>query len=506
MLWSLLKIIVFVVIVASLTLGAGYLLELGDLVLITVAGREYALTPLTAVFAALILLLAVWLVLRIAGFLVATLRFFNGDETAISRYFNRRGEQKGYQALADGMLALAAGEGRLAIRKAQRAEGYLHRPEITNLIVAQGAEMVGDRALATDTLKELVQDDRTRFVGVRGLMKQKLDAGDTDTALKLAEKALALRPQHEEVQDTLLQLQAQAEDWRGARATLTAKLRAGNLPRDVHKRRDAVLALAHAREALADGKIEEARRDASDANGKSPDLVPAAVMAARMAIDEGKPRFATRIIRKAWDAAPHPDLAAAFAAIEPEETPSERLKRFRVLLARHPGHAETRLLEAELQIAAEEFPRARAALGDLAESQPSARSLTIMAAIERGEGGEDQLVHAWLAKAVTASRGPQWTCSACGHVHGDWQPICGHCDRFDTLSWEEAPQSEAALSGPTQMLPLIVGALENQSSDTEVTSEDISQDGPTDQDAPDADIVDIEPTNGTETADVSARN
>ncbi|WP_330696761.1 heme biosynthesis protein HemY [Fontisubflavum oceani] len=289
MLWSLLKIIVFVVIVASLTLGAGYLLELGDLVLITVAGREYALTPLTAVFAALILLLAVWLVLRIAGFLVATLRFVNGDETAISRYFNRRGEQKGYQALADGMLALAAGEGRLAIRKAQRAEGYLHRPEITNLIVAQGAEMVGDRALATETLKELVQDDRTRFVGVRGLMKQKLDAGDTDTALKLAEKALALRPQHEEVQDTLLQLQAQAEDWRGARATLTAKLRAGNLPRDVHKRRDAVLALAHAREALADGKIEEARRDASDANGKSPDLVPAAVMAARMAIDEGKP-------------------------------------------------------------------------------------------------------------------------------------------------------------------------------------------------------------------------
>lgn len=462
MLWSLLKIVLFVVIVAALTLGAGYLLELGDVVLITVAGREFFLTPLVAVIAALVLLLGVWLLLRIAGLLVATLRFLNGDETAISRYFNRRGERRGYQALGEGMLALAAGEGRLAIRKAQRAEAYLSRPEITNLIVAQGAEMVGDTALATETFKELVQDDRTRFVGVRGLMKQKLEAGDTDTALKLAEKALAIRPGNEEVQDTLLQLQARSEDWVGARATLTAKLKSGALPRDVHKRRDAVLALAHAREALAEGKIDIARREASEANRLSPGLVPAAVMAARMAAEDGGARAATRTIRKAWDSQPHPDLAAAFAAIVPDETPEARLKRFRPLLARHPGHPETRLLEAELKIAAEDFPGARAALGDLAETAPDARSLTIMAAIERGEGGDDALVRAWLAKAVTASRGPQWTCSSCGHVHADWEPVCGNCDGFDTLTWEEAPQSAAALSGPAQMLPLIVGALEDR--------------------------------------------
>ena len=144
MLWSLLKILLFVVIVASLTLGAGYLLEIGDVVLITVGGREFALTPIAAVIAALVLLLAVFVLLRLAGLAVATLRFLNGDETALSRYFHRRGEQKGYQALADGMLALASGEGRLAMRKAERAEKYLNRPAVTNLLVAQAAEMAGD--------------------------------------------------------------------------------------------------------------------------------------------------------------------------------------------------------------------------------------------------------------------------------------------------------------------------------------------------------------------------
>lgn len=490
LLWSVLKIIAFVLAVVALTFGVGYLMESSDVLLVTVAGREFALTPLSGVIAGLALLLAVYLVLRLLGLLLAVVRFLNGDETAISRYFNRRAERKGYQALSEGMLALASGEGRLAIRKAERAEGYLKRPELTNLLVAQAAEMAGDTAKATQTYKKLLEDDTTRFVGIRGLMKQKLVAGDTDTALKLAEKAFMLKPQHGEVQDTLLRLQAGAEDWAGARQTLAAKLKSNALPRDVHKRRDAVLALAHARDALAEGQIEAARKDAGEANRLSPDLVPAAVMAARMAIEEGKPKVAAKVIRKAWDAAPHPDLAAAFAGIEPEETPAARLKRFRVLFARHPDDAEVKLLEAELNIAAEDYPAARKALGDLPETAPTARSLTIMAAIERGEGSEDRVVRGWLAKAVTASRGPQWTCDACGHVHANWQPVCEQCESFDTLAWIEAPQSESALAGTAQMLPLIVGALEDRSNMPEVEAP-VVEDAP----APNTEpvIVDVDP-------------
>jgi len=462
MLWSLLKVVIFIALVAGLTWGVGLLLEFGDVATLTVMGREFVLTPLMAVLGAMVLLVAVWLLFRLVGLLVATLRFLNGDETAISRYFNRRAERKGYEALAEGMMALAAGEGRLAIRKAERAEKFLGRPELTKLVVAQGAEMVGDTALATQTFKALVSDDRTRFVGVRGLMKQKLVTGDTETAMKLAEKALALRPRNAEVQTTLLQLQARHEDWSGARATLAAALKSGNLPRDVHQRRDAVLALAHARDAMADGKIADALRDAGAAQRMAPGLVPAAVMAARLEIADKKPRNATKILKTAWDANPHPDIAAAFAEIAPGETPADRLKRFRPLIAKHPTHPESRMLEAELQIAAEDFPAARRALGDLPETAPTARSLTIMAAIERGAGAEDRVVRAWLAKAVTAPRGMQWVCDACGHIHAHWRPVCAHCNSFDSLSWQEVTQSDAALMGPAQMLPLIVGALEDK--------------------------------------------
>ena len=47
----------------------------------------------------------------------------------------------------------------------------------------------GDKKKAEETYKKLLADDTTRFVGVRGLMNQKLAEGDTDKALKLAERA-----------------------------------------------------------------------------------------------------------------------------------------------------------------------------------------------------------------------------------------------------------------------------------------------------------------------------
>jgi HemY protein len=460
MVWSFVKIAVFIAIVAALALGAGYLAETGSGLRITIANMEFTFGPVQMVIGAAIALLLLWLALKAIGLIVATIRFINGDETAISRYFDRNRERKGYQALADGMVALASGEARAAISSASKAERYLRRPELTNLLTAQAAEMAGDTKRATEVYKRLLLDDRTRFVGVRGLMKQKLSEGDSATALRLAQKAFTMKPRHEEVQDTLLKLQAESGDWKGAREVLGAKLKQGLLPRDVHRRRDAVLALQEAKVILADDATIEAREAAIAANRQSPDLIPAAVMAAQSYVDIGKPSYAVRVIKKAWSVHPHPDLAAAFAAIAPGETPVERLKRFSTLLAIQPDNEETRLLTAELNIAAEDFPAARRALGSLPETHPTARSLTIMAAIARGEGEGDAIVRGWLTRALTASRGPQWVCDNCHHVHSAWSPTCENCGGFDTLSWRESAMPSASLPNSAEMLPLIVGSVE----------------------------------------------
>ena len=457
MLWSVIKIILFVALIAVITYGAGLVMDTGGSITMQFAGQEVAITPIQGIIALVALVFALWLAQWVFGILVATFKFFNGDETAITRYFGRNKEERGYKALAEGMVALAAGEGKEASDKAATAERLLKRPQLTNLISAQAAEASGDTRRALKYYKRLLQDDQTRFVGVQGLMKQKLTEGDTDTALALAEKAFALRPTHDETMTALFDLQTEKSEWKGAQKTIEAKVRAGKLPKDVGRRREAILGLADARQMLDAGDIDGGQTAAIAANKASPDLIPAAVLAAEMHMLNENKRAATNALKKAWSAQPHPDLAAAFAEIVPDENSAARLKRFSALTRLAVDNTETKLLKAELALADEDFPAARRAARELAENEPTVRSLTIMAAIEKGEGADDKTVRAWLNKALDAPRGPQWVCESCSNIHSGWQPRCENCDTFDSLSWKTPPAGEQPASAA--MLGFTAGVL-----------------------------------------------
>ena len=474
MLWSLIKILSFVAMVMLISFGAGRLMEAQGGVMIQYAGLELSFGALQAALLVLGLLVSFWLVLKLLGLVVALLRFINGDETALSRYFDRNRERRGFEALSDGLMALASGDGRDAMAKARKADRLLNRPDLTNLIMAQAAVANGDRQTAKATYKKLLKDPKTRFVGTYGLLQQHLQDGDTEVALKLAEHAFALKPRHGETQDVLLKLQAGQEDWRGVRTTLTAKLKHGSLPKDVHKRRDAVFALSQSRDLRAEGKLEEAQIYAVEANRLAPGLVPAALLSAEGHREQKNVKQASRILRAAWQLAPHPDLAAGFAALAPDEASVARLKRFGQFTKGTESHPETKMLMAELYVAMADFDAARQALGDLAKTDPTMRALTILAAIERGDGADDQSVRRLLTQAISAQRDPQWICDNCGHVHHDWEPVCLNCEAIDSIAWKRPPMSEAV---SPDMLPLIVGHMARSDEDFPplLEPEDLSQ-------------------------------
>ena len=241
MLWSILKVLLFVGLALALAFGASFILETPGEVKVAFGGREFFLSPIGFILSLAALVILVLVVLKLIGFLVALFRFLMGDETAISRYFSRSRERRGFDALSDGMVAVASGDAKTALKKAKRAEGLLARPDLTHLLTAQAAELGGDRAKTYDAYKAMLPDDRTRPVALQGLTRLKIEEGDLDTALALAKKALALRPDNERNLRTLFELQSRQEDWAGARETLTASIHARLLPRDVGTRRDAVL-------------------------------------------------------------------------------------------------------------------------------------------------------------------------------------------------------------------------------------------------------------------------
>lgn len=456
------------------------MVDTGGAVTIAFGGSELSVTPMIALIILVAAFVAMMILLKLAGLLMAVLHFVNGDNTALSRYFDRNREKRGYDALGESIIALASGDGKQALNKAARAEKLLDRPEVTQLLTAQAAQMSGDKTKAKEHFKALLSHESTRFVGVKGLMQQKLDEGDTDTALKLAQKAFAINPRHDPTLETLFALQSDKKDWEGAKKTLQARIHTQALPKDVGRRRDAVLMLASA---VQNSDDTDSGQSAIDANRIAPGLIPAAIMAARAYIARGEARKAAGLLKKAWTQNPHPEIASVFAEIAPDETPEARIKRFRALLKLKPEDTETKLLEAELFLAAEDFPAASKAIGSLAETDSTARSLTIMAAIERGMGASEAEISGWLARALSAPRGDAWVCDNCHHIHGKWEPICENCSSFDTLAWVRVPANEDVQTMAAAMLPLLMRS-EPEPEETIINAAPENGDAPSDDDSP----------------------
>ena len=454
MIKSIINIIIFISIVSVFSFAVTQFTKTNDEFQIILSNIEITFSPIAVIIAAVVGLIVIWLVFKICNFLIATYRFLNGDETAISRYFDRSREKKGFQALSDGMIALALGENRTATIKAYRANKLLGKPEVTNLLSAQAAEQSGDRKEALRFYKALINQEKTKFVGILGIMKQKLEDGDKESALELAHQAKSIKPKDNTVLTTLFELQVEKNNWTGAQKTLNTKYKSGLLPKDIFIRRNAILNLATAKEDSGENSITAA----INANKASPELIPAAVLTASIHMKNRKKRLATNILRKAWDKLPHPDLAAAFANLEPSESANERFNRFKPWIKVHKDTPEVIMLEAELALAAENYTGARKIMGELAETSPTARSLTIMAAVERGTGAAEAVVRGWLAKALGAKYGPMWTCTKCNNIYKEWLPICEQCKAFDTLEWMET-EIPSKIDKSTELLPLIIGEL-----------------------------------------------
>ena len=455
MIWLVLRVVAFVALIAAIAWGAAVLVDASGQVAITWNGIEYP--PFSHIeFAGIIAatMVALFALYKLAGLVVATVRFLLGDETALTRFWARAKERRGLEAATAGLVALAEGDLKSAEASARKATRLLGSRDLTQLLNAQVAEAQGDGARAKQQYRLLAKEPPTAMVGVKGLLSQAVAGGETARAMKLAEHAFLMRPRDKGVQQTLLDLQIKESAWEGARDTLLAMVKSKNLPKDVAGRREAVIDLEIARAKLAEGDHAGAVKAADAALRLAPALTPAAAFAAKLHADEGGQAKAARMIREAWRVAPHPELAQAYAALAPDESPSDRRKRFRELLSINEKDPETMLTAAELALADADYAAARRAIGDLPSTKPTHRSLALMAAIEKGDGAAETVVRGYLARAVTAPRGAHWVCDRCGAAPGNWAALCPSCGGFDTLAWRDTAEADEGLSAA--MLPLIV--------------------------------------------------
>ncbi len=410
-----------------------------------------------------ILLAAMVLIAGLSALSYRAWRFLRRSPRSLGHSLQAKRRKRGYKALTQGMVAVAAGEVDEATRQARRAGSLLEEPPLTMLLSAQAAQLKGDEAAqlkgdeaaAKRYFTAMMEDPETRFLGLRGLVTQALREGDEQQALDYVRQAHAMRPRTPWVLTSLFDLSERCGDLETAERTLVQAAKAKALPAPEAGRKRAVILLERAQAAARGSDRPAALAHAREANKLAPGLIPGAVLLAAQLIAAGQRRKAAKVLERAWAAGPHPELAALYLEtqnIAPQTGGDgiERLKRLGQLTGKRPDHPESHLVLARAALEARLWGEARrhikAAAGPQGlEGAPSDSVCRLMAELEEQENGDTALGREWLTRSAGAPKDPAWVCTSCGAASPGWSARCGACESFDSLAWQTPPQVAPAL-------------------------------------------------------------
>ena len=371
----------------------------------------------------------------------------------IKRSMENRRLRKGYGALTQGMVAVAAGDAPEAQKHRRRAERLLSESPLTMLLSAQAAQLAGDDKAAERFFTAMLERRETRFLGLRGLLTQATKSGSAVKALEIAEKARREKPNSAWVAEHLYDLQTREGRWREALATLT----------DARKRHRAIITRGDRHLATLDVMASEeaeklddratAMKLAMSAVKRDPANAPAVTRLVSLHRANGRTDKAAKVLERAWSRDPHPSFVKPYVRLKAPGDKLEALKVVQRLVRQNADHRESQLAIAEAALDAELWGEAGTALekslkGDTGRTR---RYCHLRAKLEESENGDPAKARRWLLEAAQAEPDPVWTCRVCGNAVEFWTALCGNCGAFDSFDWA-APRRVARNAAETAEL------------------------------------------------------
>src|SRR5450830_1888719 len=430
---AMIRLILFLLAVAVLAAGFAWVADRPGDVVITWMGYHIETSLMVAALAIVVLVLVLMLLWAIVCGILRS-------PEQVSLFFRHRRAMKGYLAISRGLIAVGAGDLRIARKAADEATWLSGGEPLTLLLSAQSAQMAGDRGGAERAFRAMAERDDTKLLGLRGLYIEAQRRDDAQAARLVAEQVAKAAPALAWAGQAVLDYRCAAADWAGALSALDHMK--GALEKVDYRRKRAVLLTARAL-ALADIDRDGARAMVLEAVKLAPDLVPAAALAGQRLAEAGEPRKARKILEAAWTINPHPDIAEAYANLHLGDSARERLARMQKLADKMPGQLEGALAVARAALEAREFAGARSALAPYL-SAPTRRVATLMAEIEESEHGDEGRVREWMGRAMRAAGDPVWT--ADGVVSERWMPVSPN-GRLDGFAWK-LPLAEIGVTRP----------------------------------------------------------
>jgi HemY protein len=352
-----------------------------------------------------------------------------------------RKQDKAQALLAQGLVAVAAGDAALADKMAKKTRDLLGSSPLLALLEAQTAYLKGNRDQAEAAYRQLLVEPGMKFLGVRGLLNQSLraqgirlaDGSVNAKALDHAREAYGLEPRSQAVLEILLELEI-AAGYGDKALTLVDRLykMAGLTEAAARQKRAAILLVMADHEDRAKNSVI-ARRRALKAAQLAPGFSPATIRAAQYCRDQKRIGAAKKLLQRGWASQPHPDLVTMWQTLDDNSDVLAAVRHLRVLC--QGQHLEDHLALAEASLKAQLWGETRRHLDEAVARGGGARAFKMLAALAVAENKDEATARAWLEQAAEAPPQALWVSTITGATQQDWTAFARDNGRFDVLVW-----------------------------------------------------------------------
>ena len=321
-----------------------------------------------------------------------------------------RRRNQALDAMEEALLAGAEGDVKKARKKSEVARKLIGSTELGRVISALSAEASGDRDVAVEHYQAMLESDKTRATGQRGLAQNMLATGDLPGAIAQCREAYSTNPEARWAFDTLFKAEVANHQWLDAESSLDKGEQRKHVEKNIARRRRAVLNTAEADRLHDDGEYAAALELAVKAHKLAPEFAPATALAAKLYKIQGDPKAATKLIEKSWSQAAHPALSLSFLDTLENADNKTRDKRLAALVKQAPDHRETKIILAEDHLRRGDAVQAWAVLSPLLRGNeaPSSR-LCVLAAQSEERLNNPTDARLWLQRAAIAPREADWS-------------------------------------------------------------------------------------------------
>ena len=340
------------------------------------------------------------------------------------------------------MIALANKDYKKAIYENKKVSYYIKDKSLNLLLKSETLKIEKKFAELEKVYEEMLKNENTKILGLKGLMKQNLYAQDYHHAFIYGEKLFNLNHQIDKIYDTLVKIISKTNNWHKLIQINEKAFQFRLIDKETYSINKSIALYE-----ISIIKKQSALKDSINLIEKALKLreyfPPYVGHYVELLIENNNLLKAKKYLYKSWRHFPHPDYRSLIKLL------SIKMKVSYSWLADYitsntRSLPQSKILMAESLIDKQKWTEAKNHLSSLLEHKPSREVCLLMSIIETGETNDPQKINAWVSRSNFGEPNNVWICRFSNISEEKWASVSKE-GYFNSLVWKKP----ASLTEPT---------------------------------------------------------